>query len=105
MALIECPKCQKRISSKAKECQHCKVSLVGSIESLAKISHIQQSNRLMNHSLIFLSLFIAGAVAWFWGGEQAQGVQAIVAVSCFVVGFIGYFITRVRLVLHKRKSV
>ncbi|MCL1142527.1 zinc ribbon domain-containing protein [Shewanella gaetbuli] len=105
MALVECPKCQKRISSQAKQCSHCKVSLSGNTESLAKISHIQQSNKLMNHSLIFLTLFIGGAVAWFWGGEQAQGYQAIASVFCFIIGFVGYLITRVRLVIHKRKSV
>ena len=105
MALTECPKCQKRISSQAKQCSHCKVSLAGNTETLSKISHIQHSNKLMNHSLFCLTLFIGGAVAWFWGGEQAQGIQAIAAVSCFVIGFVGYLITRVRLVLHKRKSV
>lgn len=105
MALVACPKCQKRISSQAKQCMHCQADLSGNTESLMKISHIQQSNKLMNQSLIFLTLFIGGAIAWFWGGEQAQGIQAYIAISCFVIGFIGYLIARVRIVLHKRKSV
>jgi hypothetical protein len=105
MALMSCPACQKRISSQSKHCPHCKAELGERTETLAKISHIEQSNRLMNHSFIFLTLFIAGVVVWFWGGEPAQGVTAMLAISSFVIGFVGYLITRVRIVLHKRRSV
>ncbi|MGL6012587.1 MAG: zinc ribbon domain-containing protein, partial [Shewanella oncorhynchi] len=48
---------------------------------------------------------IAGVVIWFWGGEPAEGMRANIAGICFVFGFVGYLITRVRIVLHKRKSV
>jgi hypothetical protein len=104
MALISCPKCQKRISSQAKQCQHCKTDL-SNTESLTVISHIERSNSLMTQSFIFLTLFIAGVVVWFWGGEPAQGVTSYVAIASFIVGFAGYLVTRVRIVLHKRKSV
>jgi len=105
MALIACPKCQKRISSKTKQCQHCKADLSGNTESLTIISNIERSNSLMNQSFIFLTLFIAGVVVWFWGGEPAQGLTSYAAIVCFVVGFSGYLVTRIRIVLHKRKSI
>ncbi|MDD8058062.1 MULTISPECIES: zinc ribbon domain-containing protein [Shewanella] len=105
MALVACPKCQKRISSQAKQCQHCKTNLTGNTESLSVISHIERSNSLMNQSFIFLTLFIAGVVVWFWGGEPAQGLTSYIAIASFVIGFTGYLFTRVRIVLHKRKSV
>ena len=94
MALVACPKCQKRISSLAKQCEHCKTD-----------SHIERSNSLMTQSFIFLTLFIAGVVVWFWGGEPAQGLTSYIAIASFVIGFTGYLVTRVRIVLHKRKSV
>ncbi|WP_394129944.1 zinc ribbon domain-containing protein [Shewanella maritima] len=105
MALIDCPSCQKRISSQAKQCSHCKANLDGNSESLVKISHIQKSNSLMTHSIVFLTLLIAGAAMWIWKGEVAQGWQAIMAIVSFSVGVIGYMITRIRIVIHKRKSV
>ncbi|GGP74557.1 zinc ribbon domain-containing protein [Shewanella ulleungensis] len=105
MALVACPKCQKRISSQAKQCTHCKTDLSGNTQSLSVISHIERSNSLMNQSFIYLTLFIAGVVVWFWGGEPAQGVTLYIAVASFVAGFTGYLITRIRIVLHKRKSV
>lgn len=105
MALVECPSCSKRISSMAKQCQHCSTKLSGNNESLAKINHIKQSTRLMNHSFIALTLFIGGVVIWFWGGVPAEGTRAIVGAASFILGFVGYMITRVRIILHKRKSV
>ncbi|MGI2258254.1 zinc ribbon domain-containing protein [Shewanella sp. GXUN23E] len=105
MALIECPVCSKRISSVAKECQHCHAKLDGNLESMQRISHIKRSQNLMNQSFLAMTLFIAGMVIWFWGGEPAEGTRAIIAGICFVVGFVGYLICRVQMVLHKRKSV
>ncbi|RTR33420.1 zinc ribbon domain-containing protein [Shewanella atlantica] len=105
MALIECPSCKKRISNKAKECSSCGANLSGNTESLSLISNIKRSNQLMNQSLLCMSLFIAGVVVWFWGGEPAEGIRSYIAGGLFVLGFVGYLITRVRIVLHKRKKV
>jgi len=74
-------------------------------ENLRVISHIKRSNRLMNQSFLALTLFIAGVVAWFWGGDSAEGAQALMAGAAFTLGFVGYLITRVQIVLHKRKKV
>ncbi|MCU7998481.1 MULTISPECIES: zinc ribbon domain-containing protein [unclassified Shewanella] len=105
MALIECSVCRKRMSSKASSCPHCQAKTDGDNESLSRISHIQKSSSLMNQSFVAMTLFIAGVVIWFWGGEPAEGMRANIAGICFVFGFVGYLITRVRIVLHKRKSV
>lgn len=105
MALIECPVCRKRMSSKASSCPHCQAKTNGDNESLSRISHIQKSSSLMNQSFVAMTVFIAGVVIWFWGGEPAEGMRAMIAAVCFVFGFVGYLITRIRIVLHKRKSV
>lgn len=105
MALIECPSCKKRISNKAVTCNYCSADLTGNTESLSLISNIKRSNQLMNHSLLCMSLFIAGVVIWFWGGEPAEGLRSLIAGGLFVLGFVGYLITRVRIVLHKRNKV
>lgn len=105
MALIECPSCKKRISSKAANCSYCSANLTGDTETLNVISNIKRSNQLMNHSLLCMSLFIAGVVVWFWGGEPAEGLRSYIAGGFFVFGFVGYLITRLRIVLHKRKKV
>ena len=105
MALVNCPSCNKRISSMAKECNHCRASITADNESLKVISHIKRSNQLMNQSFLALTLFIGGVVTWFWGGEPAEGTRSYVALGAFSLGFVGYLITRVQIVLHKRKKV
>ncbi|MEI6858950.1 MAG: zinc ribbon domain-containing protein [Shewanella sp.] len=105
MALIECPSCKKRISNKATQCSLCNANLAGDTDSMMTISHIKRSNQLMNHSMLTMTLFIAGVVIWFWGGEPAQGMRSYIASVCFVLGFVGYMITRMRMILHKRKRV
>jgi fatty acid desaturase len=52
-----------------------------------------------------MTIFIAGVVMWFWGGNTAEGVRAYIAVICFVLGFVGYLVTRLQIVMHKRKKV
>lgn len=105
MALIQCPVCSKRISSVAKECSHCNAKLDGNLESMQRINYIKRSQALLNQSFMAMTLFIAGVVIWFWGGEPAEGMRSMVAAVCFVLGFVGYLICRVRIVLHKRKSL
>ena len=105
MALVKCPSCGGRISSMAKSCSHCKASISADNESLRVISHIKRSNQLMNQSFLALTLFIGGVVAWFWGGDPAEGARATVAGGAFALGFVGYLITRIQIVLHKRKKV
>jgi hypothetical protein len=105
MALIECPSCSKRISNKATECQGCGSQLSGDTEVLSTISHIKRSNQLVNQGLLSMTLFIAGVVVWFWGGETAQGVRSYIGGGCFVLGFAGYLVTRLQIVMHKRKKV
>ena len=105
MALIECPACNKRISSVAKVCQQCGAKLDGDLESLQRINYIKRSQSIMNQSFVAMTLFITGMFLWFWGGEPAQGTRAIAAIVCFVTGFLGYLFCRIRMVIHKRKSL
>ncbi|MFQ6370976.1 zinc ribbon domain-containing protein [Shewanella sp. YIC-542] len=105
MALTSCPICEKRISDKARECPHCQAQLQGDLSSAQRIKRIEKSSQLMNHSLIAMTIFIAGVVVWFWGGEVASGTRAVVGGVLFVFGFIGYLITRVRIILNKRKQL
>lgn len=104
MALVECPVCHKRMSSKATRCPNCDLAVNGDNESAIRITQIKKSAQLQTQSFLALTLFIAGVVIGFWGGEVAEGAQAIVGAICFVFGFVGYLLTRIRIVLHKRKS-
>ena len=104
MALVECPVCHKRMSSKSLRCPNCDLAVNGDNESAIRIQQIKKAAQLQTHSFIALTLFIVGVVIWFWGGEVAEGKQALAGSVCFVFGFVGYLITRLRIVLNKRKN-
>jgi len=89
----------------AQSCPHCASQLSEDNDTLKEVSHIRRSNQLMTHTMIAMTLFVAGMAIWFWGGEPAEGLRATIGGIFFALGFIGYLVTRIRMVLHKRKSV
>ena len=64
MAVINCPKCRKKISDKAKTCQHCETSFddmsAEKLQNIKKVNLIETSQKLMNYSMIAMLLFCGG---------------------------------------------
>lgn len=107
MALIHCPSCEKRISNRSKICPVCQQSIEGDLASIARIRKIKKQTRLLNRSFFCLTLFVTGMFIWFWNGNIPQDLtqpKAWMSIACFVLGFTGYIITRMQLILHKRSK-
>ena len=107
MALIDCPSCGKKISDKAQQCNHCHFD-VGNAdpEQLARkegLRRYQQRQRLQNHSMLALLLFIAGFAYVYFADVNPETVQYKSAVAVSIVGVVWYLVNRVRLVLAKRQ--
>lgn len=107
MAVINCPSCRKKISDKAKSCSHCDLDLESldkdKLQLLKKESVIIQSQRIMNHSFIAMLLFCGGFLFLYWQDTLPGTWQYITAITSTVLGFIFYIVTRIRLILLKRK--
>lgn len=108
MALIECPSCSKRISDKAKVCQHCGFAVGNaSEEDIARKRNLQKFQKVQSvqtQSMVAMLLFISGFGFMYWGGVQPGDTQHTAAVGCSVVGFLWYIINRVRLIFIKRSD-
>jgi len=106
MAVINCPNCKKKISDKAKSCEHCQIDLsaldADKIASLKRVSAVTKSQQLMNHSFIAMLLFCGGFLFLYLQDAQPGTWQYVVAIASTILGFILYIITRVRLILTKR---
>jgi hypothetical protein len=106
MAVINCPGCQKKISDKAKNCTHCQLDLAGldadKMALLKKVSAVEKSQQLMNHSFIAMLLFCGGFLFLYWQDAQPGTLEYIGSITSAVLGFILYIVTRVRLLLVKR---
>ncbi|MDN3651520.1 hypothetical protein QWY77_01815 [Thalassotalea ponticola] len=107
MALIDCPSCNKRISSKAPVCQHCHTVLDGTSDeqrkSMQQMARIQKHQQLMTHSMLAMLLFCGGFGFMFWGDHQPHSWQYTLSAGTTVVGFVWYVVTRVRILWAKRK--
>lgn len=107
MALIDCPSCSKRISSKAAVCSHCQCVLSELSEekrlTMHQMSKLEQSQKLMTQSMIAMLLFCGGFGFMFWGEPSPESWQHTVATGAAVVGFAWYIINRARLIFLKRK--
>ena len=73
MAIIQCPVCQKRISSLSKVCPHCNAPLGemtpekrDEIATLKRQRHVHWAKRV---SLLALTLALVGALGWWFSGQ------------------------------------
>lgn len=108
MAVINCPSCNKKISDKAQTCSHCQIDLKNldkdKLHSIAVEQRLKKTARLMNQSFIAMLLFCGGFLFLFWHDAQPKSWQYITAMTSTVVGFVLYIITRIQIILVKRKK-
>ncbi|MDU0355532.1 hypothetical protein RS130_17985 [Paraglaciecola aquimarina] len=108
MAVVECPSCNKKISDKAKSCQHCDFNLGNaSAEDIARQQDLRKylkKQSIQTQSMVAMLLFVAGFGFMYWGGSAQQDLQYKLAVAVTIIGFVWYIVNRVRLVFLKRSD-
>ncbi|PKI15968.1 hypothetical protein [Colwellia sp. 12G3] len=108
MAVINCPSCKKKISDKAKTCNHCDLNLseLGSdkVASLNRANTINKTQRLMNYSFIAMLLFCGGFLFMFRDNIAPGTWQHNLAMVSAIIGFVMYIIIRAMLLFTKRKA-
>ena len=108
MAVINCPSCKKKISDKAKSCEHCQIDLTTldaeKIANIKRVSAVEKSQQLMTHSFIAMLLFCGGFLFMFWEGVEPGTWQHNVAMVSTIIGFVMYIVIRAMLLFTKRKA-
>jgi hypothetical protein len=108
MAVIDCPQCKKKISNKSTSCHYCQLNLTNAdaeqLAYLRKVNVINKSQRIMLLSFIAMLLFCGGFLFFYWYEVQPGTWQYLSSVASAIVGFCLYVVTRVQLILLKRKS-
>ncbi|WP_426357808.1 hypothetical protein ACPUVO_15310 [Pseudocolwellia sp. HL-MZ19] len=108
MAVINCPSCKKKISDKAKTCNHCNMQISGidqdKLALIKQTNAIKQQQSLMTHSFIAMLLFCGGFLFFYLKDAQPGTIEYIISIASTVLGFILYLVTRVRLLLLKRNK-
>ena len=107
MAVISCPQCNKKISDKAKTCNHCGFDLMGMDEeklaNVKRINTIQKSQRIMTFSFIAMLIFCGGFLYYYWQNVQPGTLDYYLSVGAIILGFVLYIVARIQIILLKRK--
>ena len=108
MAIINCPACNKRISSVSAQCEFCKTDFAEGVDDeklhrAIRNKRFIQIQRLQNFSFLFVMLFAAGALVMYLGITDEDETLNLAGRVMLAVGFIGYVIARVKLLLVKKK--
>ena len=108
MALVECPICSKRISSRATECSHCGHDLSqlseGQKEARRAITSIKKQQRLMTQSFIAMLVFCTGVLSFFLGDHEAKPWLPLASQLLGVTGLVWYLALRCFMVVQKVKK-
>ena len=114
MAIINCPACKARISSKAKVCSHCNFNLVSGesseglneeqLESKAKLARMKKRYSLQMQAMAGIILFLLGFVLWYFLGNRGLSeISHFLEIGLAIFGGAWYLITRVRLMTFKNQ--
>lgn len=114
MAIISCPACKTKISSKAKVCNHCNFNLVSGessdglteeqLESKAKLARMKKRYSLQMQAMAGIILFLSGFILWYFLGNRGLSQPShFIELGLAIFGGAWYLITRVRLMTFKNK--
>jgi len=114
MAIINCPSCNQKTSDKAKTCSNCSYDFVKKstsegiteeqLASKKHLAHIKKKYSLQMQAMTGIILVLAGASLWYFGGRGFSTISDILKLALLAIGAIWYLVTRIRLILFKKKN-
>jgi len=109
MAIIQCPNCREKISSRTKICSACNTNLFENnleqelSERKVRNKRFKRRSRLQNLSFLLVLLFAAGTLVLYSGLVNNDEIYFLTGKIMVLSGFIGYISLRVLLFLDKNK--
>jgi hypothetical protein len=99
MSVISCANCNKKISSKLKECPHCDVNLDADDDgqpSVVSSNTNQKIRQIANQNMIAIVLFMVGIYVMYNQSPAEGSLQLLLAQVAVAVAFIWYVVNRIR---------
>lgn len=107
MAIISCPHCHKKISDKAAACTHCGAQLGEiSAEAMQKLQREKKQklgDSLNNQAMLAMLIFLSSFIWYYYRTPEPESLELNFVYFTMVLGCAWYMITKVRIVLYKRK--
>jgi hypothetical protein len=106
MAIIQCPSCNKRVSSRAEVCPHCDFQLAGrspdELEQAQQRALQRRKEKLLGQSMLALLVAIGGFAYSFLEQPHPESWQAAVSYGAMALGLVWFIVNRVRILMVKR---
>jgi len=107
MALINCPACNNRVSSRAEYCSNCKAPISSKNDEATDRANERtrwnRRKRQQNYAFLAILSFVVG-IGLFWKFREDQTSLGFEAGIWFAaVGFFGYAVLRIMGILNKFK--
>jgi hypothetical protein len=107
MAIVSCPFCGKKISSKAASCNHCGEALVEvTPEQLARTDRdrrLKLNQSINNHAMMALVLFLGSFLYFYYKIPEPGSLEQRLTYAALALSAIWYIVSKVRMVLFKRQ--
>ena len=104
MAIVTCPACRAKMSTKASHCPHCGYGAAKDKATEAKIQRqrLQQKiQRISMQNMMAVLVAMAGFYVFHFQQPAPDSVQAKLSLAAIAIGFCWYIINRVRHFLIK----
>lgn len=107
MAIVACPFCGKKISSKAAACNHCGQAIAEvTPEQLLRIDRdrrLKLNQSINNHAMMALVIFLGAILFLYTQFPEAGSWQYYTTYVVMSLGAVWYIVSKVRMVLFKRQ--
>ena len=104
MALIACPGCNRKVSSRSEVCSHCQYPLVDESgdkqQSFLRYRAISRSQRTIAVQSLALIAFTGGAALTFWLGVTSPAL-VLIGKALMALGMVTYIGVRVWQLMKK----
>ena len=107
MAIIICPQCAKRISSKATKCTHCGFDLQSTdADEQQKVTRKRLrkvKTRLTAVAFLSILVFTIGILMTYYYLTETESVELLLGNGMMVAGFLAFGVVRIMLAINKKQ--
>ncbi len=107
MAIVACPFCGKKISSKAASCNHCGQGLAEvtpeQLERTDRDRRLKLNQSINNHALMALIAFLGSFLYFYYKVPEPGSMEQILTYTAMSITAIWYIVSKIRMVLFKRQ--
>ncbi len=107
MAIVSCPFCGKKISSKAATCNHCGQGLAEvtpeQLERTDRDRRLKLNQSINNHAMMALILFLGAFLYFYYKMPEPGSLEQNLNYTVLALSAIWYIVSKVRMIIFKRQ--